>query len=168
MSSMEPVDGYSGHRTAEIVGITYRQLDYWARTHLVRPSMTDAHGSGSRRRYSYRDLLKLRSIKALLDAGIRLQLVRDIFGYLEDTLEEDVTQVNLVIQGSGSEISVMVQQGEEIVDLLRNGQGVFNILPLDGVKDGLDAKIFELYPTGLDDEGKTINESNSHENREAL
>ena len=143
MSSMEPVDGYSGHRTAEIVGITYRQLDYWARTHLVRPSMTDAHGSGSRRRYSYRDLLKLRSIKALLDAGIRLQLVRDIFGYLEDALEEDVTQVNLVIQGT----SVMVRRGdEEIVDLLRNGQGVLNILPLAGEKENLDAKILELYP----------------------
>ena len=143
MSSVESADGYSGHRTAEIVGITYRQLDYWARTHLVRPSLVDASGSGTRRRYSYRDLLKLRSIKALLDAGIRLQLIRDVFGYLEDTLDEDVTQVNLVIQGS----AVMVRRGdEEIVDLLRNGQGVLNILPLAGVMENLDAKIVELYP----------------------
>jgi DNA-binding transcriptional MerR regulator len=64
--------GFSGKRTAEIVDITYRQLDYWARTDLVRPSMAEAAGSGSRRLYSYRDLLELKVIKALLDAGIRL------------------------------------------------------------------------------------------------
>ncbi|MBA3289161.1 MAG: MerR family transcriptional regulator, partial [Acidimicrobiia bacterium] len=65
--------GYSGTRAAKIVGITYRQLDYWARTDLLRPSLTEASGSGSRRRYSYRDLLELRVIKTLLDAGIRLE-----------------------------------------------------------------------------------------------
>ena len=66
-------DGFSGHRAAEIVGITYRQLDYWARTDLVRPSLADAKGSGSRRRYSYRDLLELKVIKSLLDSGIKLE-----------------------------------------------------------------------------------------------
>ena len=143
MDGIDPIGGYSGHRTAGIVGITYRQLDYWARTDLVRPSLADARGSGTRRRYSYRDLLQLRAIKALLDAGIRLQLIRDIFEYLEDQFDEDVTQVNLVIQGT----SVMVRRGEdEIVDLLRNGQGVLNILPLAGVKEDLDAKIVELHP----------------------
>lgn len=143
MDGMAPTDSYSGYRAAEIVGITYRQLDYWARTDLVRPSLADAHGSGTRRRYSYRDLLELRVIKALLDAGIRLQLIRDVFEYFHAQLDEDVTQVNLVIQGS----SVMVRRGdEEIVDLLRNGQGVLNILPLAGVKEDLDAKIVELHP----------------------
>ena len=142
MDGIDPIDGYSGHRTAGIVGITYRQLAYWARTDLVRPSLADARGSGTRRRYSYRDLLQLRAIKALLDAGIRLQLIRDIFEYLEDQFDEDVTQVNLVIQGT----SVMVRRGEdEIIDLLRNGQGVLNILPLAGVKEDLDAKIVELH-----------------------
>ena len=148
MDGIDPIDGYSGHRTAEIVGITYRQLDYWARTDLIRPSLADARGSGTRRRYSYRDLLQLRAIKALLDAGIRLQLIRDVFEYLEDQLDEDVTQVNLVIQGT----SVMVRRGEdEIVDLLRNGQGVLNILPLAAVKEGLDAKIVELHPADARD-----------------
>ena len=143
MEDIDPSEGYSGHRTAEIVDITYRQLDYWARTDLIRPSLADARGSGTRRRYSYRDLLQLRAIKALLDAGIRLQLIRDVFEYLEDQLDEDVTQVNLVIQGT----SVMVRRGEdEIVDLLRNGQGVLNILPLAAVKEDLDAKIVELHP----------------------
>ena len=92
--------GYSGARSAEIVGITYRQLDYWARTDLVRPSLEDAKGSGSRRRYSYRDLLELKVIKTLLDAGIRLETVREVFSYMRDQLGEDVTQANLVIQGN--------------------------------------------------------------------
>src|SRR5690349_24912872 len=89
--------GYSGARAAEIVGISYRQLDYWARTDLVRPSLVDAAGSGSRRRYSYRDLLELKIIKKLLDAGIGLTTVRNIFVYLQENLGEDVTSANLVI-----------------------------------------------------------------------
>ena len=64
---------FSGTQAADVVGITYRRLDYWARTDLVRPSALDATGSGSRRRYTYRDLLELRIIKQLLDAGIRLE-----------------------------------------------------------------------------------------------
>ena len=62
-------EGYSGREAADIVGITYRQLDYWARTDLIRPSLADAKGSGSRRRYSYRDLVELKMIKTLLDSG---------------------------------------------------------------------------------------------------
>src|SRR3954449_11573054 len=93
---------YSGTKTAQIVGITYRQLDYWARTDLVRPSLTDASGSGSRRKYSYRDLLELKVIKKLLDAAIKLEQVREVFRYLKDQLGEDVTTANLVISGSNS------------------------------------------------------------------
>ncbi len=93
-------DGYSGAKAAEIVGITYRQLDYWARTDLVRPSLVDASGSGSRRRYSYRDLLELKVIKSLLDAGIKLESVREVFSYLRENLGEDVATANLVIQGN--------------------------------------------------------------------
>ena len=141
MDTNQREKGYSGKKTAEIVGITYRQLDYWARTDLVRPSMTDAAGSGSRRLYSYRDLLELKAIKTLLDAGIRLEMVREVFSYLSSELDEDVTQVNLVISGNRS---VLVRSGEEIVDLLQNGQGVLNILPLAGVKEEVDAKIVDL------------------------
>jgi DNA-binding transcriptional MerR regulator len=139
----ETDQGYSGKRTAEIVGITYRQLDYWARTDLVRPSLQTAHGSGSRRRYSYRDLLELKVIKNLLDAGIKLESVREVFSYLRDNLGEDIATVNLVISGSKS---VLVRSGEEIIDLLHQGQGVLNVLPLGGVKDQVDAAIVDLYP----------------------
>ena len=139
----DDISGYSGKAAAAIVGITYRQLDYWARTDLVRPSLADAQGSGSRRRYSYRDLLELKAIKNLLDAGIKLESVRDAFGYLRDHLGEDVTTVNLVISGNRS---VLVHTGEELIDLLKRGQGVLNILPLGTVKDEVDAAIIDLYP----------------------
>ena len=121
--------GYGGKKAAEIVGITYRQLDYWARTDLVRPSLADAAGSGSRRKYSYQDLLELKVIKSLLDAGIRLELVRDVFTYLRDELGEDVASANLVISGDQT---VLTRDGEEMIDLVRKGQGVLNILPLVG------------------------------------
>ena len=125
--------GFSGKRTAELVGITYRQLDYWARTDLIRPSLADAEGSGSRRSYSYQDLLELKVVKTLLDAGIRLEMVRDVFSYLRDNLGTDVASANLVINGS----SPLLVSGEEIIDLIRQGQGVLNVLPLAGVKQEL-------------------------------
>ncbi|MCD9623101.1 MerR family transcriptional regulator [Rhabdothermincola salaria] len=137
-------EGFSGAKAAEIVGISYRQLDYWARTDLVRPSLVDAAGSGSRRRYSYTDLLELKVVKSLLDAGIKLENVRDVFGYLRDHLGADITTANLVIQGSSS---VVIQDDGELIDLVKKGQGVLNILALGGVRDEVDARIHELHPT---------------------
>src|SRR6476620_9260092 len=107
--------GYSGTQAAKVVGISYRQLDYWARTDLIRPSLTDASGSGSRRSYSYRALLELKVTKSLLDAGIKLELVREVFSYLREQLGEDVTTANLVINGKKS---VLVRSGDEMIDVL--------------------------------------------------
>ena len=135
--------GFSGKRTAELVGITYRQLDYWARTDLIRPSLADAQGSGSRRSYSYQDLLELKVVKTLLDAGIRLEMVRDVFSYLRENLGADVASANLVINGS----SPLLVSGEEIIDLIHKGQGVLNVLPLAGVKEELDNAIIDLFPS---------------------
>ena len=135
--------GFSSTRTTEIAGITYRQLDYWAREDIVRPSLTKASGSGSRRLYSYRDLLELRVIKTLLDSGIKLQQVRKGLDYMRDQLGEDVTSANLVISGTSS---VVVNTGEELIEILQNGQGVLNVLPLGGVKETVDARIVELFP----------------------
>jgi len=142
--SPHQTQGYPAKRTAEIVGITYRQLDYWARTDLVTPSFAAAEGSGSRREYSYQDLLELKAIKSLIDAGLKLASVREVVGYLRDELEQDLGTANLVISGSKS---VLVRTGEELIDLLRGGQGVLNVLPLAGVKDEVDAAIIELFPT---------------------
>lgn len=140
---MSVTQSFSGKRTAEIVGITYRQLDYWARTDLIKPSLSPATGSGSRRLYSYQDLLELKVVKSLLDAGLKLEAVRNAFGYLRTQLGEDVASANLVINGSRS---VLARSGAELVDLLQNGQGVLNVLPLAGVKQQVDAAIVQLYP----------------------
>ena len=143
-------DGYSGKRTAEIVGISYRQLDYWARTDLIRPSLADARGSGSRRRYSYRDLLELKLVKTLLDNGIKLESIRDAFVYLRDQLGEDVTSAKLVI---AENTAVLVHENEQLIDVVNRyqGQGVLNLLALGGVKEQVDAAIVELFPSGGDD-----------------
>ena len=147
-SSMLPTDpvipeaGYSGTKAAKIVGISYRQLDYWARTGLVRPSLADAKGSGSRREYSYRDLLELRVIKSLLDAGIKLESVRVAFEYLREHVDTDIAAAHLVISGS----DVVLCDGDELIDVMRRGQGVLNILPIGGVKENLDAALAPEQP----------------------
>lgn len=132
--------GFSGTQAADVVGISYRQLDYWARTNLVRPSSCDAAGSGSRRVYSYRDLLELRVIKNLLDAGIKLESVREVFNYLRNHVDTEIAAAHIVISGQ----SVVLCQGDQLVDVLRNGQGVLNVLPLSGVKDQVDSQIVRL------------------------
>lgn len=136
--------GFSGQQASKVVGISYRQLDYWARTDLIRPSLSDAAGSGSRRRYSYQDLLELRVIKTLLDAGIRLESVREVFSYLREHVSTDIAAAHLVISGQ----SVVLAQGDELVDVLRSGQGVLNVLSLAGVKNDVDA---QLVPLRIDD-----------------
>ena len=136
--------GYSGTKAASIVGISYRQLDYWARTDLIRPSLADASGSGSRRLYSYRDLLELRVIKSLLDAGIKLESVRTAFEYLRTHVDTDIASAHLVISGS----DVILCDGEELIDVMRRGgQGVLNVLALGGVKSDLDSTIVDLAGT---------------------
>ncbi|MFW2334259.1 MerR family transcriptional regulator [Ilumatobacter sp.] len=139
-------DGFSGTQAAKVVGITYRQLDYWARTDLIRPSLSDASGSGSRRRYSYKDLLELRVIKTLLDAGIKLESVREVFNYLREHVGSDIASAHLVINGS----SVVLARGDELIDVVNQGQGVLNVLSLAGVKDEVDA---QLVPLALDEAG---------------
>lgn len=136
------VSTFSGTQACDIVGITYRQLDYWARTQLVRPAVHEATGSGSRRHYSYRNLLELRVVKSLLDAGIKLESVREVFNYLGQQEQADITSAHLVISGS----SVILCQGDDLIDVVRRGQGVLNLLPLAQVKDQVDGQLIALYP----------------------
>lgn len=136
------MDTYSGTQAAEIVGITYRRLDYWARTDLVRPTAVDASGSGSRRRYTYRDLLELKVVKQLLDAGIKLTAIREVFSYLRDHVDTDISSAHIVINGS----SVVLCDGDDLIDVVRHGQGVLNVLPLSGVRDEVDRRIVSIAP----------------------
>jgi len=143
MSEQHPDHGYRGPMVCKIVGITYRQLDYWARTDLVRPSICDANGSGTQRLYSYRDLVELKVIKRLLDADISLQAARKAIEYLRDQLGADLASAHLVLDGGNT---VLVQTGDQIVDLLRNGQGVLNIVALGPVVDDLATELEQVGP----------------------
>jgi DNA-binding transcriptional MerR regulator len=132
--------GFRGPQVCSIVGISYRQLDYWARTDLLRPSISEARGSGTQRLYSYRDLLELKVIKQLLDAGVSLQSARRAIACLLES-GEDLASANLVLNGT---TSVLARTGEEIIDLLRGGQGVLNIVPMAGLVEELEAAIIRL------------------------
>jgi DNA-binding transcriptional MerR regulator len=132
--------GYRGPQVCKIVGISYRQLDYWARTDLVRPTIADARGSGTQRAYSYRDLVRLKVVKSLLDAGVKLQTARKAIDYLRDNLGDDWATASLVLDGSQS---VLARTDDALVDLVRHGQGVLNIVPLGPVMQELDAGVRE-------------------------
>ncbi|MDQ1445036.1 MAG: hypothetical protein QOI20_1500 [Acidimicrobiaceae bacterium] len=142
--------GYRGPQVCKIVGITYRQLDYWARTDLLKPSISDARGSGTQRIYSYTDLLKLKVIKQLLDSGLSLKKARVALDVLSQ-YGEDPGSANLVMAGNQP---VLVRSQDEIVDLVQRGQGVLSlVLPLSGVVKELNAAILEFAPP-VDVEGE--------------
>jgi DNA-binding transcriptional MerR regulator len=116
--------GYRGPTACAAAGITYRQLDYWARTHLVEPTVRPASGSGSQRLYSFRDILVLKVVKRLLDTGISLQQIRAAVDHLRSRGATDLAEVTLMSDG----VSVYeCTSADEVVDLLQGGQGVFGI-----------------------------------------
>ena len=116
--------GFRGPTVCRTVGISYRQLDYWARTELVTPSVRDADGSGSQRMYSFNDVVQLRVIKKLLDAGVSLPKIRRAVDYLRDELKMPIEVVTLVTDGKTIHACL---SANEVVDLLAGGQGVFAI-----------------------------------------
>ena len=116
--------GYRGPTACTAAGITYRQLDYWARTGLVEPSVRAASGSGSQRLYGFRDILALRIVKSLLDTGISLQQIRTAVAYLREHGDADLAQVTLMSDGASV---YACTSPDEVVDLLQGGQGVFGI-----------------------------------------
>jgi DNA-binding transcriptional MerR regulator len=115
--------GFRVPEVCRIVGISYRQLDYWARTGLVTPSIRDAHGSGTQREYSFQDLVTLKVIKQLLDTGVALQKVRKAVEYLSE-IDQSASGATLFSDGKSV---YQAHSPEAVVDLLRKGQGVFAI-----------------------------------------
>ncbi|HXY94453.1 MAG TPA: MerR family transcriptional regulator [Acidimicrobiia bacterium] len=136
--SVPAAAGFRGPQVCTIVGISYRQLDYWARQDLVRPSIAEAHGSGTQRSYSFGDLVRLKVIKDLLDAGVKLQTARKAIEYLREDLGDDWATASLVLDGAGS---VLVRTDDALIDLVRRGQGVLNIVPLGPVVQQLNESI---------------------------
>ncbi|HUS22342.1 MAG TPA: MerR family transcriptional regulator [Aeromicrobium sp.] len=132
--------GFRGPTACSAAGITYRQLDYWARTKLVEPSVRSAGGSGTQRLYSFKDILLLKIIKRLLDAGVSLQQIRIAVDHLRVRGTDDLTQVTLMSDGASV---YECRSADEVVDLLQGGQGVFGIA-IGGVWKEIEGSLLEL------------------------
>ena len=132
--------GYRGPTACNAAGITYRQLDYWARTGLVEPTVRGATGSGTQRLYGFRDILLLKVIKRLLDAGISLQQIRTAVAHLRARGTDDLTRVTLMSDGASV---YECTSNDEVIDLLQGGQGVFGIA-IGGVWREIEGSLSEL------------------------
>jgi DNA-binding transcriptional MerR regulator len=136
--------GYRGPQACKIVGITYRQLDYWTRTGLLRPTIREAAGSGTQRLYSFNDLLQLKVVKSLTDAGASLQKVRQAIDYVRRNLADDWAKVTIATDGDGV---YACTSDAEVIDLLRSGQGVLGaVVAVDKVREQLAGDLRELSP----------------------
>lgn len=116
--------GYRGPAACRAAGVTYRQLDYWARTGLLEPSVRNVSGSGHQRLYSFRDVLVLKVIKRLLDAGVSLQQIRVAVATLRDHGVKELAGITLMSDGASV---YECTSDDQVIDLLRGGQGVFGI-----------------------------------------
>jgi DNA-binding transcriptional MerR regulator len=145
--------GYRGPTACAAAGITYRQLDYWARTGLVAPSVRTATGSGTQRLYSFRDILVLKVVKRLLDTGVSLQNIRKAVDHLRNRGVKDLANVTLLSDGA---TVYECTSAEEVVDLLAGGQGVFGIA-VSGALRELSGELAELPAERID--GGTIHPS---------
>ena len=147
--------GFRGPTACSAAGITYRQLDYWARTKLVEPSVRSAGGSGTQRLYSFKDILLLKIIKRLLDAGVSLQQIRIAVDHLRVRGTDDLTQVTLMSDGASV---YECRSADEVVDLLQGGQGVFGIA-VGGVWKEIEGSLLELpSERAVDDQAHTGDE----------
>ncbi len=142
------VQGFRAPQVCKIVGITYRQLDYWARTDLLMPSLQSANGSGSQRVYSFQDIVQLRVVKRLLDAGMSLKKIRTAMDLLGEQLQVESPLTDVTLLSDGSTIYA-AHSADEIVDVFRRGQGVFGIA-VGPVQAELEGEIHRLFP----DEGE--------------
>ena len=148
VSTLPSDTGYRGPTACNAAGITYRQLDYWARTGLVEPTVRGASGSGSQRLYSFRDILILKVIKRLLDAGISLQQIRTAVQHLRKRGTDDLTRVTLMSDGASV---YECTSNDEVIDLLQGGQGVFGIA-IGGVWREIEGTLSELPSERTEDD----------------
>ncbi|MGH9094938.1 MAG: MerR family transcriptional regulator [Acidimicrobiales bacterium] len=138
--------GYRGPTACAATGITYRQLDYWARTGLVAPSIRTAAGSGTQRLYSFSDIVVLKVVKRLLDAGVSLANIRSAVEHLRARGADDLAELTLLSDGT---TVYECTSPEEVVDLLQGGQGVFGIA-VSGALRELTGSLAELPGERLD------------------
>ena len=146
-SETQELVGYRAPQVCKFVGITYRQLDYWARTELLRPSMQEASGSGSQRMYSFSDIVQLKVVKRLLDAGMSLKKIRSAIDILRAQLESDEPLADVTLLSDGHSIYA-AHSADEVVDVFKRGQGVFGIA-VGPVQAEVAGAIHELQPVGV-------------------
>ncbi len=140
--------GFRSPQVCTIVGITYRQLDYWDRTGLLGPSMQAASGSGTQRLYNFQDIVTLRVVKRLKDAGTSLHKIRQAFDHLEEEVGSDWRDKDITLLSDGTTIYAATSP-EQVVDLLQRGQGVFGIA-VRPVSDEVRGEIHRLFPDHAD------------------
>jgi DNA-binding transcriptional MerR regulator len=146
LPAMDDEVGYRGAVAARAAGITYRQLDYWARTELVEPTVRGASGSGSQRLYGFRDILVLKLVKRLLDTGISLQQIRVAVNQLREAGINDLAQTTLMSDGASV---YLCTSNDEVIDLVSRGQGVFGIA-VGKVLREVESTLVEFDPTAPD------------------
>ena len=144
------IDSYRAPQVCSLVGISYRQLDYWARTGLITPSIQEASGSGSQRLYSFSDVVQLKVVKRLLDAGMSLKKIRKAMEILSVELASDSPLTDVTLLSDGITIYA-AHSASEVVDVFKGGQGVFGIA-VGPVQDELVGEIHRLYPDHADTE----------------
>ena len=136
--------GYRAPQVCGLVGITYRQLDYWARTGLIKPSVQSAQGSGTQRRYSFADIVQLKVVKRLLDAGMSLKKIRSAMEILAAQLASNNPLNDVTLLSDGATIFA-AHSADEVVDVFQRGQGVFGIA-VGPVQEELEGEIHRLFP----------------------
>lgn len=151
--------GYRGPTVCKAAGVTYRQLDYWARTGLVQPSVRNPSGSGTQRLYSFRDILVLKIIKRLLDTGVSLQQIRVAVNQLRERGVQDLANITLMSDGASV---YECTSDDEVVDLVRGGQGVFGIA-VGSVWREIHGQLAEMPSERAEDEPVVANESGDDE-----
>lgn len=139
--------GYRGASACAAAGISYRQLDYWARTRLVEPTVRGASGSGSARLYGFKDILVLKIVKRLLDTGVSLQNIRSAVAHLRERGVDDLARITLMSDGASI---YECTSSEEIFDLLQGGQGVFGIA-IGKVWNEVEGSLSHLQAENLND-----------------
>jgi DNA-binding transcriptional MerR regulator len=143
--------GFRAPQVCSIVGITYRQLDYWARTDLLVPSLQTAQGSGSQRLYSFQDIVQLRVVKRLLDAGMSLKKIRQAMDLLRAQLQSESPLSDVTLLSDGSTIYA-AHSADEVVDVFRRGLGVFGIA-VGPLQAELEGEIHRLFPEDSENAG---------------
>ncbi|OKL50097.1 MerR family transcriptional regulator [Boudabousia marimammalium] len=154
LAGIDETTGFRGPIACKAVGITYRQLDYWTRSGLVEPSVRDSSGSGTQRLYSFRDLLFLKVVKRLLDSGVSLQQIRVAVGELHNRGIQDLAGITLMSDGASV---YLCTSDDEVIDLVRGGQGVFGIAigrvwsEVEGTLAQLPVEHIEEHPAIVDE-----------------